>query len=187
MTDVVIVAEPPPPPLSTANAVKGAVNAQSTTTGLVTIPDPWFTFVLARAGLGQDFFTWKVNKLFVGDDHTWPIAAVHIQTNMNDRPRTNDKNGWIQGSRNSNQGNDFLAHIFSIVFSSPDLLIAAKVVGKNSKFLCFEYEWNDIFKSWYLSGQRWPQNSRSTRLKSTAAPTFCPLINQPCYSPRNYH
>ena len=39
MTDVVIVAEPPPPPLSTANAVKGAVNAQSTTTGLVTIPD----------------------------------------------------------------------------------------------------------------------------------------------------
>ena len=60
---------------------------------------------------------------------------------MNDRPRTNDKNGWIQGSRNSNQGN---VHIFSIVLSSPDLLRAAKVVGKNSKFLCFEYEWNDI-------------------------------------------
>ena len=39
MTDVVIVAEPPPPPLSTANAVKGAVNAQSTKTGMVTILD----------------------------------------------------------------------------------------------------------------------------------------------------
>ena len=66
---------------------------------------------------------------------------------MNDRPRTNDKNGWIQGSRNSNQGNDFLMHIFSIGFSSLDLLIATKVVGKNSTFLCFEYEWNDIFRS----------------------------------------
>ena len=48
----------------------------------------------------------------------------------------------------------FLCIFFRLSFLSPDLIIAAKVVGKNSKFLCFEYEWNDIFRSWYLSGQR---------------------------------